>query len=184
MLDTTRMSQPLQVLLSHEATEWYTPARYVALVRRVMGGIDLDPASSLAANQTVQARKIYTEADNGLVLPWQDRVWLNPPYSKTAGRSNQEIWAEKLIEEFYSDRVSEAILLVKASLGYAWFKKLFQTWPVCLAYDLISFERPGGGKPKPAKLGSAFFYFGPNYRKFEAVFSEIGRVIPAPLPAE
>src|SRR5262249_14340165 len=33
-------------------TEWYTPARYVELARRVLDAIDLDPASCDAAQQT------------------------------------------------------------------------------------------------------------------------------------
>lgn len=171
------MKQELEVLLSHESIEWYTPLKYIELVREVLGEISLDPASSLAANQRIKARWIYTIADDGLSLPWYGKVFLNPPYSKTNGRSNQEIWAEKLIYEYTFGRVIEAILLTKASLGYLWFKKLFQEWPCCLVYDLISFERPDGSKPTPAKLGSAFFYLGPNYELFENVFSEIGKVV-------
>lgn len=60
--------------------EWYTPLPYVEAARAVMGTIDIDPASSDKANETVQAEHYYTIADNGLVRPWYGRVWLNPPY--------------------------------------------------------------------------------------------------------
>jgi hypothetical protein len=171
------MKQELQVLLSHESTEWYTPAEYVELARAVMGGIDLDPASSPIANETVKASRIHTQSDNGLLYSWHGRVFLNPPYSKTDGRSNQEIFAAKLIAEYQAGRVHEAILLTKAALGYTWFDNLLRCWPVCLMYGLIRFQRPDGSGAGKAKLGSAFFYFGPSYDRFSQVFSKIGRVI-------
>lgn len=37
------------------------------------------------------ARKHYTIQDNGLMLPWEGRVWCNPPY----GRETEE-WIERL----------------------------------------------------------------------------------------
>ena len=66
--------------------EWYTPAEYINAARRVLGGIDLDPASCAEANATVQAAVFYSEQDPGLEhRPWKGRVWLNPPYGRLAG---------------------------------------------------------------------------------------------------
>jgi DDE superfamily endonuclease len=48
--------------------EWYTPAEHVELVREVLGGIDLDPASNDKAQEVVRAAAYFTKADDGLVL--------------------------------------------------------------------------------------------------------------------
>jgi hypothetical protein len=62
--------------------EWYTPARFIDLARKVMGGIDLDPASSDIAQETVQATTYFTKDDDGLSREWAGKVWLNPPYAE------------------------------------------------------------------------------------------------------
>lgn len=59
--------------------EWYTPPKFIELARQVMGGIDLDPATSEVANRVVQAPKIFTAEDDGRAQQWSGRVWMNPP---------------------------------------------------------------------------------------------------------
>jgi DNA N-6-adenine-methyltransferase Dam len=173
------MQQELQLLLSHESVEWYTPKFYTDLVKSVMSDIDLDPASNEIAQAWIGARRFYTKADNGLSRPWQGRVWLNPPYSKSAGRSNQDIWAEKLINEYRVGNVTEAIMLSKAVTGYVWFENVWDSSDgICFARELINFARYNGSPAGASKWGSAFFYWGKNYHRFEQVFSEIGRCYP------
>ncbi len=60
--------------------EWYTPDEFLDLARQVMGGIDLDPASSEIAQQRVDAKIYFTQDDDGLNKDWSGRVWMNPPY--------------------------------------------------------------------------------------------------------
>ena len=72
-----------------DSNAWYTPAKYIESARKVLGEIDLDPFSSLEANQVVKAKNYYTQEDNALNKSWnpkegkgvKHRVWMNPPYS-------------------------------------------------------------------------------------------------------
>lgn len=91
---------------SSESVEWYTPAKYVDAARAALGGeIDLDPASSAKANETVRAARIFTSEDDGLGREWGGRVWLNPPYAKDVTAE----WVRKLGDEFDAGRIEAAI---------------------------------------------------------------------------
>lgn len=62
--------------------EYYTPVRFINSARKVMGVIDLDPASCEAANKSIMALNIFTKDDDGLSKPWFGKVWMNHPFSK------------------------------------------------------------------------------------------------------
>lgn len=64
---------------SSESNEHGTPPEIVYPAQDVLGVIDLDPASDELFNQIVEAKKIYTEADDGLAQRWFGNVFLNPP---------------------------------------------------------------------------------------------------------
>lgn len=58
-------------------TTWLTPIELI----KSLGDFDLDPCTpEIMPWET--AKKRYTEKDNGLIQPWEGRVWLNPPYGK------------------------------------------------------------------------------------------------------
>lgn len=97
--------------------EWYTPPEYLDAARAVMGGIDLDPATSAHGQKTVQATHHYTRADNGLVQEWHGRVWLNPPYSQPDIGAFITKWGE----EIGACRIREAIVLTHNYTDTAWF---------------------------------------------------------------
>lgn len=162
----------LGTLKSSDSNEWYTPARYVDLVRDFMGGIDLDPASSEAANVTVRAERFFTEVDDGLRQEWRGRVWLNPPYGSVCAA-----FVRKLEEEYDSGRTVEAVLLVSAySTETRWFQPLFAR-PICFVDHRIRFVSGDGRPAASSTIGNAFVYFGAREGAFTAKFSELGAVV-------
>lgn len=175
------MSQPFDLITSHKSKEWYTPPEYIEMARAVMGGIDLDPASSALPQQWIQATTFYTREQDGLSLPWEgDRIWLNPPYGKDGNESNADIWGTRLIEVYRAgDSRKQAILLVGAKPGYNWFEAIWDQFPACFVRDRIPFIRPDGScdPDDRAKVASVFFYLGLNLARFAEVFGRIGRVV-------
>jgi phage N-6-adenine-methyltransferase len=153
--------------------EWFTPGKYVELAREVLGEIDLDPASHAIAQETVRAAQFFTAADDGLKQEWHGRIFLNPPYSKPLIGQ----FVDKLIAEFLSGNVREAIMVVNNSSDTRWFHAaLCVARRVCFTKGRISFISPGGGGCSPVQ-GQALHYFGPNVERFEAVFSAHGAVV-------
>lgn len=158
------------VARSSGEVEWYTPPEYIDAAREVMGGIDLDPASSDAANDVVCAARYYTEADDGLSQEWKGRVWMNPPYANgVIGR-----FAEKLAEEYVAGRITEAVVLVNNATETAWYQALgLVATACCMPRGRIRFWYPGRDSFTPLQ-GQNFLYFGDRAARFREVFHQFG----------
>jgi len=165
-----RASKPVRGTFGTGENEWYTPQNYLDMARQVLGGIDLDPASSEKANEFVGAAKIFTAADSGLDQEWNGRVWLNPPYAQPAIAQ----FADKMVHEWNCERIEAAIMLTHNYTDTAWFHALAPAASaICFPRGRIRFVSPGGDLASPTQ-GQAFFYFGPQLDTFAKVFSEAG----------
>lgn len=152
--------------------EWYTPDEHIELARSVLGSIDLDPASSHVANRVVKAENFYSQETNGLEKEWAGTVWLNPPYAQPAISH----FADKMVSEWESGRVSAAIVLTHNYTDTAWFQKLARAaTAICFTRGRVRFVSPSGELAAPTQ-GQAFFYFGAEADIFADVFGEIGFV--------
>lgn len=152
--------------------EWYTPVEHLELARRVLGTIDLDPASCEFAQRRVRARRYYTIEDDGLAQDWAGRIWLNPPYSQP------EIvhFVQKLVASFLSGPVTEAILLTSNYTDTAWFHHAESACAaICFTRGRIRFEDKNSAIAAPVN-GHSFFYYGPRVDRFCEVFGAIGFV--------
>jgi ParB family chromosome partitioning protein len=168
----------MALLTSHANVEWFTPPHVIDAARQVLGGIDLDPASCAAANATVQATTFFDQEADGLSRDWSGRVWLNPPFSKVRGKSQQALWTRKLLQEHHAGRVPAAVLLVNDARGYRWFNDLlWRRYPVCLVDELLAFRRGDGARATHAKQASCLFYLGPEVERFREVCEPLGEVI-------
>jgi phage N-6-adenine-methyltransferase len=154
--------------------EWYTPQEYVESARFVLGAIDLDPASTEQANETVKARTFFAEADNGLEKDWFGNIWLNPPYAQPTIAQ----FADKVVAEWESGRITSAIVLTHNYTDTAWFQKVMNSaTAICFTRGRVRFYSPAGEIAAPTQ-GQAFFYFGDDLNRFVEAFSGIGTVVP------
>ena len=64
---------------------WLTPPSIITS----LGEFDLDPCSPINRPWPT-AKEHYTVEDDGLLMPWNGRVWLNPPYGDQLG-----VWLQK-----------------------------------------------------------------------------------------
>jgi phage N-6-adenine-methyltransferase len=151
--------------------EWYTPAKYIDLARQVMGGIDLDPASSDAAQTVVQAEKYFTIKDDGLTKEWHGRVFINPPYKQPAIIH----FVKRLTDQVTIGNIKQAILLVNNSTDTEWFHCAANACAaVCFTRGRIKFENHERQELAMPTQGQAFFYFGDDVETFDRVFADIG----------
>ena len=150
--------------------EGYTPPEYIEMSRRVMGSIDLDPASNDFAQEVVKANIYYSEDDNGLDKDWVGNVWMNPPYA------NKLIvqFIDKLINE---KQVTQAIVLTNNNTDTQWFKKLYN-WAdlLCFTTGRINFYKKDGTISAPTN-GQTFFYKGNDIDSFVSEFKKIGLIM-------
>lgn len=170
-------SSTLVVLQSSESNEWFTPSQYVEAARELMGGIDVDPASNILANQVVQATTYYDIDTNGLDKPWHGRVWLNPPYGRDVSGSNQNVWSNRLLVQYKAGITKEAVLLVNANTEAKWFQPLYD-YLICLTNHRIRFYTNDGTPNQPTQ-GNALIYLGPQQERFIQIFRQFGRIVKA-----
>lgn len=182
--EIVRAPLPLDKRRPQNTNEWYTPQEYVEAARRVMGGIDLDPATSHAANRcTVRASTFYTVQNNGLAMSnkWHGRVWLNPPYG-----GEQIDFIDRCLREYELGNIEAAILCLNgnaAMSGNKWFRPLFNH-VICFS-GRVRFE--GGPTQRDIEdpmnnpmNTTCFVYIGKDELAFQREFVEFGPIM-APL---
>ena len=161
--------------VSHNSgeNEWYTPAIYIEAARAVLGGFDLDPASSEVANRTVRADRIFTAQDDGLVQEWPvGSIWCNPPYSQPLMGQ----FATRLAKAARDG--SQVIVLVNNATETAWFQTIAaECSAICFPKARIKFLDPQGNANGAPLQGQAIIYSGPNVDRFQESFAIFGLVV-------
>jgi ParB family chromosome partitioning protein len=170
---TLEILAPPHVTHNSGEIEWYTPSPYIEAARAVMGGIDLDPASSIRANDIVKADRIFTAADDGLAHAWRGRVWMNPPYASTLVQQ----FTAKLVQHVVAHELEAAIVLVNNATETRWFRAMADVADaVCFKTGRIQFHSPTKAAATGLQ-GQVFLYFGAEPSLFVEQFHPFGIVM-------
>jgi hypothetical protein len=160
--------------------DFYTHPEIIEAARLTMGGIDLDPASCSEANRVVAATRFFGAKENGLLHPWEGRVWLNPPYG---GWGNA--WVPKLLSEWKAGQVDQmcALATTRVITAQGFHPLVRAASALWVGRGRWRFWGPKAGEPDE---GHVVFYFGGRLDDFRAGFSPIGTVFRAagPEPGE
>lgn len=173
--DAGTFSLPSRVHVSHNSgeNEWYTPLEYLDAARVVLGSIDLDPASSIVANRAVQAARIFTTEDDGLLQDWSGNVWLNPPYSQPLVQR----FCDKLVYHVVAGDVPSAIVLVNNATETTWFHTLLSVYSaLCFPKGRVRFLDPAGNPSGSPLQGQAVVYIGAAPEQFKEAFEAFGAI--------
>jgi len=176
--------------------EYYTPVEIVEAARRVMGRIDLDPASSENANRIVKASHIYTTKENGLAQPWHGNIWMNHPFGRAEEACSivcekklknkkhvchdynlfgNAAWVNKLTREYFEGRAIEACCIAYACTSETWFQPLMKL-PQCYLTPRTNYRLPDGSIKKGVSKGSVVTYYGNNVDAFAREYRSMGTV--------
>ena len=138
---------------------WLTPPDLI----NKLGEFDLDPCCT--NNLKWKTAKNYYSLENGqngLELPWADRIWLNPPYSDWSP------FLKKLSEH------NNGIALIQTSKS-AWFNLIWNNASGCLMMPSNLKFVKSNGESAPVFMPTMLFSFGESNREI-LVQSELGRV--------
>lgn len=164
-------------LFSHESAEWLTPPEIITATLACFAssrGITLDPAAETSTDGrfNIPADLHYTKEIDGLskANEWLGSVYLNPPY----GAREMEHWIERLSEEFFSEAIAEAIVLIPARTDTACFRRLV-TLPTVFVFvsGRLHFSGHKSGAPFPSLIA----YVGHNHEPFVEAFCDIGPIL-------
>lgn len=174
---------------SSKSQEHYTPQFILNAVYKTLGFIGLDPASCELANQRVRAKHYFTKEEDGLNKEWFGSVFCNPPGGKVGNKSLNKLFWYKLVDEWLSGRVKEAVFL-------AYSIELLQTsqfnpdtryhagsYSLCIPKKRIAYiDQFGNEQKSPTHAGVVIYVPNKeNYKKsiqnFQKQFDEIGTTI-------
>lgn len=171
--------------------EYYTPLEIIHKARVVMGGIDLDPASSAVANKRVRAERFFTTKDRSLQSDWVGNIWLNHPFGRAEppcppGCPKQHThhsypffgnnaWIKKLYEEYDYGNLEQACCITFAATSEKWFQPLLD-FPMCFLSPRTNYFLPDGSIKRGVTKGSVVTYIGENVKKFKREFAFFGTI--------
>lgn len=186
---------------TREDIEWITNMDLVSCAHELMGGIDLDPASSKVANEYVQADKFYTPMDDGLNnQQWHGSVYVFPPsgayfWDQKQGRwkmtrtsaisltSSHAVWFRRLYHAWINREIKEGLYFTNCPDMIRYDQRIFD-FPVCILRTTPMLMRRTPKGVAPYKTCTSILVYlqpfdnpGEATEKFIEIYSPRGRII-------
>lgn len=125
--------------------DWLTPPNLV----RLLGEFDLDPCAC-PSQPWMLAKRQYAPPQNGLLLPWDGRVFCNPPYGP-----HVDDWVRKMASH------GNGIMLIFSRTETKAWKSVWETGDAFLfPFGRISFYRPDGKRAQSGTAPSSLIAYG------------------------
>lgn len=157
------MKQQMSVQVSSEELSWITPPEIIEKVTKVLGFIDLDPASSVIANKFVKASRIITEQDDIFKSDLScETLYMNPPFGKIGNKSQAGVFTEYILEQYVVGKIKRGgIILLMSRFGYQWFEDIMDKTLSATLKTRVKFINPHTLKQAAqAKTSQTLFCFG------------------------
>lgn len=152
-----------------ESDRYFTSPEIMALVLEQWGEVDLDPCWDPLSIVVATNRYDIREGQDGLVLPWTGKVFLNPPYSDPAP------WLARAAQ--HAAAGGEVLAIVNAGTGTkTWMKHVWPYTRVCFLSPRPKFSRPSG-KETWNSADSAVLYYGPYRQRFREIWRGRGQIV-------
>ena len=156
--------------------EWCTPPKYVELITKMLGTIDLDPCSN--SFSIIEAKTKYSLPLDGLKQEWNyDKIYVNPPYGRDPLRKTSiKDWILK-INETHEKYGSEILCLIPVATNTSHYKEIIfkKSNGICFLEDTrLKFMIEGEISKKGSPMACAMIYWGNNYDLFQKIFEEFG----------
>lgn len=170
---------------------WGTPSWIAEASRTVLGGIDLDPASSAEANKIICARRYFTKGDNGLARIWRLSddpiplgngpklgVFLNPPGGKTDdGKSKVKLWWRKMLSQidgpYFGHGLFLSFSIEACQVTQIGCERSLLNFPTCFFMRRVDYIDPSTGKPVKGNTHSSCITYLPGWKNETALFCEV-----------
>lgn len=158
--------------------DWNTPIEYINKIKKFFGQICLDPCSNEFS--IVNAKTEYRLPNhNGLEESWNyETIYCNPPYGRN-GKTSIKNWLEKCSDS-YSKYNNQIIALIPVATNTKhWQQNIFKNAnSICfLKVPRLKFYLNGKENKKGSPMACCLVYWGDQKEKFEAEFSDLGKVV-------
>jgi hypothetical protein len=158
-----------------EKKDWCTPPKYIELINKMLGEIDLDPCSNKYS--LIDAKVKYILPTNGLTESWNyKKIFVNPPYGRNTDGTSIYDWIFKGVESYKNG--NELLYLIPVATNTKHFKELIfkHAKGICFLNDTrLKFWSEGKEDKKGAPMSCCMVYFGNDYDKFQDIFENVGK---------